>query len=77
MTSVRSAKVSEEAVDLSEFTDLPEDNDVIIDKTPETPQVADVPRGGLAAAIARSREVKQELDKTPRQQAQSQGLKRI
>jgi hypothetical protein len=77
MTSVRSAKVSAEAVDLSEFTDLPEDNDVIIDKTPEAPQVADVPRGGLAAAIARSREVKQELDKTPRQQAQSQGLKRI
>lgn len=33
--------------------------------------------GGLAAAIARSREVKQELEKTRRQQLQEQGLKKI
>lgn len=33
--------------------------------------------GGLAAAIARSREVKQELEKTLRQRAQEQGLKKI
>jgi hypothetical protein len=77
--SAKAAKISaeESKIDLSEFSDLPEDNDEVIDKTPETPEVAAVPRGGLAAAIARSREVKQELDKTPRQQAQSQGLKRI
>ena len=76
--SARAAKafVEEDKIDLSEFSDLPEDNDVVVDKTLPTPEVA-VPRGGLAAAIARSREVKQELDKTPRQQAQSQGLKRI
>jgi glycine cleavage system H lipoate-binding protein len=76
VASARSAKmpVDNVEVDLSEFSDLPEDNDVVIDKTPE---VNEAPRGGLAAAIARSREVKQELDKTPRQQAQSQGLKRI
>ena len=75
-TSVRSAKAQIEntEVDLTEFSDLPEDNDVVVVKesAPETP-----PKGGLAAAIARSREVKQELDKTPRQQAQSHGLKRI
>jgi hypothetical protein len=77
-TSIRSAKAQIEntEVDLTEFSDLPEDNDVVIVKEsalePETP-----PKGGLAAAIARSREVKQELDKTPRQQAQSHGLKRI
>ena len=75
-TSVRSAKaqVANTEVDLTEFSDLPEDNDVVVVKEsePETP-----PKGGLAAAIARSREVKQELDKTPRQQAQSHGLKRI
>jgi hypothetical protein len=75
-TSARSAKAPAQdiSVDLSKFADLPEDNDVIVTKEPivETP-----PKGGLAAAIARSREVKQELDKTPRQQAQSQGLKRI
>jgi flagellar biosynthesis GTPase FlhF len=37
-----------------------------------------VPRGGLAAAIARSQAVKQELMKTPRQLAQEQaGVKKI
>jgi hypothetical protein len=35
------------------------------------------PRGGLAAAIAKSRAIKQELEKTPRQRAQEQGLKKI
>lgn len=44
----------------------------------ETSKAAPVPRGGLAAAIARSREVKQELMKTPRQQAQTRpGVKKI
>jgi outer membrane biosynthesis protein TonB len=33
--------------------------------------------GGLAGAIARSREIKQELDRTRRQQAQDSGLKKI
>jgi hypothetical protein len=32
---------------------------------------------GLAGAIARSREIKQELDRTRRQQAQDQGLRKI
>ena len=79
VSSARSAKTSREEskIDLAEFSDLPEDNDVVVEKTPPAPEVTAVPRGGLAAAIARSREVKQELDKTPRQQAQSQGLKRI
>lgn len=36
-----------------------------------------IPAGGLAAAIARSRAVKQELEKTPRQLAQQQSLKKI
>lgn len=35
------------------------------------------PQGGLAAAIARAKTVKQELEKTAKQQAQSQPLKRI
>jgi hypothetical protein len=35
------------------------------------------PRGGLAAAIARSREVKQELEKTARQRAQEQSVRKI
>jgi hypothetical protein len=36
-----------------------------------------IPAGGLAAAIARQREVKQELEKTRRQQQQGQGLRKI
>jgi len=36
-----------------------------------------IPEGGLAAAIARQREVKQELEKTRRQQAQAQGVRKI
>lgn len=35
------------------------------------------PRGGLAAAIARSREVKQELEKTARQRVQEQSVRKI
>ena len=35
------------------------------------------PISGLAAAIARSREVKQELEKTRRQQQQAQGVRKI
>lgn len=38
---------------------------------------SNIPEGGLAAAIARQREVKQELEKTRRQQQQSQGVRRI
>jgi len=33
--------------------------------------------GGLAAAIARSREVKQELEKTLKQRAREQGVRKI
>jgi hypothetical protein len=50
----------------------------------EIPTVTDEPdldhaetRGGLAAAIARSREIKQELDKTRRQVQQQQSIKKI
>jgi len=36
-----------------------------------------IPEGGLALAIARNREIKQELEKTRRQQQQGQGLRKI
>jgi hypothetical protein len=61
-----------------QFDDLPEDNDVIAEDI-----IADVapsdnePRGGLAAAIARSRTVKQQLEKTPRQLARESSIKKI
>lgn len=46
-------------------------------KTVDTAVASDDPRGGLAAAIARSRSVKQELEKTPRQRALEQPIKKI
>ena len=50
-----------------------------VDDTPIVPVVTLEPgtEGGLAAAIAKSKTVKQELEKTPRQQLQSQGVRKI
>jgi hypothetical protein len=72
-------------VDLSDtFADLPMDEpEDIVAMTPQeqsaTPAaaVSKIPEGGLAGAIARQREVKQELEKTRRQQQQGQGLRKI
>ena len=52
---------------------------VVSDPTVVDDPTADptIPAGGLAAAIARSKTVKQELEKTPRQMAQSQGIKKL
>jgi hypothetical protein len=61
------------------FADLPQDDpaDVAqpVDAVDNTPVA--IPPGGLAAAIARSKEVKQELMKTPRQLAQERGVRKI
>lgn len=46
------------------------------EETVASPAKLEIPKGGLAAAIARSKEVKQELEKTARQRAQEQ-LKKI
>jgi hypothetical protein len=78
-------QVSEPLVDMSDtFADLPTDEpeDTVATATQEqsaTPAaaVSKIPEGGLAAAIARQREVKQELEKTRRQQQQAQGLRKI
>jgi hypothetical protein len=58
--------------------------DPVVDEAPvavSAPPVQDVSvpaaGGGLAGAIARSREIKQELEKTQRQKAQSQGVRKI
>lgn len=58
------------------FEDMPLD-DLDADPAPAVIEPETQTRGGLAAAIARSREVKQQLDKTRRQQQQQQGLKKI
>jgi hypothetical protein len=44
---------------------------------PEPQTISQPTSGGLAAAIARSREVKQELEKTLRQKTQEQGVRKL
>lgn len=58
------------------FTDLPEDNDVVVEQA-ETAEPAEELRGGLAAAIAKAKAVNQERMKTPREMARAQGVKKI
>lgn len=56
------------------------DNDEVVEEVvvvEEKVEEAPAPRGGLAAAIARSQAVKQELLKTPRQLAKESGIKKI
>ena len=85
-TQSAKAQVQQPVVDPADsFSDLP------MDEPPADPEVVPEPvaalepitspapaqGGGLAGAIARTREVKQELEKTRRQQAQAQGVRRI
>jgi hypothetical protein len=80
-TSITKAKrvQREESTEIKKSTPEPETSSVMLTSPPEqAPVITDkIPPGGLAAAIARSREVKQELEKTQRQQTQSQGLRKI
>jgi hypothetical protein len=84
-TSTRAAKQARQEVPNTESIADPFTEDLVVSTEPEsviesaTPTVDDTsaPQGGLAAAIARSRAIKQELEKTPRQRAQEAGLKKI
>jgi hypothetical protein len=78
-TALRKAQAEELSPVVSEdtFTDLPEDNEVIaetvIAETTDSPAL-----GGLAGAIARSRTVQQQLEKTPRQLAREKsGVRKL
>jgi hypothetical protein len=78
-TALRKARAEELSPVVSEdvFTDLPEDNDIVAETVVAESPVA-VPLGGLASAIARSRTVQQELEKTPRQLAQQKpGVRKL
>ncbi len=83
-TSTASAKQAKQEVPEVELTVDPFMEDLVVNQEPvvaaetQEPTVDDgTPQGGLAAAIARSRAIKQELEKTPRQRAQEAGLKKI
>jgi hypothetical protein len=57
---------------------MQEQNSSQTELSQDTPTaIESAPPGGLAAAIARTREVKQELEKTRRQRAQEAALKKI
>jgi hypothetical protein len=77
-TALKKAQAQELSPVASEdtFTDLPEDNDIIAEPATD---VTDSPvLGGLAGAIARSRTVQQELEKTPKQLAkQTPGVRKF
>jgi hypothetical protein len=64
---------------VSRAGEFPESSPAMLAEPPAQDEVASgkIPAGGLAAAIARNREVKQELEKTRRQQQQSSGLRKI
>ena len=75
----RSAPVVEEVVTIEEPVDFVEETvEVIAQPEPVAEETTPIPRGGLAAALAKSQAVKQELMKTPRQLAQEKaGVKKI
>lgn len=80
-TALKKAQTAELSPVVSEdtFADLPEDNDIVAEPLVTESLVAPAtPLGGLASAIARSRTVQQELEKTPRQLAQQKpGVRKI
>lgn len=75
-TSNISAKKSQEQP-LEDSVDLDFDQSVTEITEPKVEETTLPASGGLAAAIARSREVKQELEKTLRQRAQEQGVRKL
>jgi wobble nucleotide-excising tRNase len=80
-TALRKAQDNQFSPVVSEdsFADLPEDNNIVAETiATESPVVTATPLGGLASAIARSRTVQQQLEKTPRQLAQQKpGVRKI
>jgi hypothetical protein len=60
------------------FADLPDDNDVVAETILPVESDTNTGLGGLAGAIARSRTVQQQLEKTPRQLAREKsGVRKI
>ena len=76
VSAKKQSEIKQEVV-TDTFDDLLQEDDFENPPVVPSAKTESVPRGGLAAAIARSREVKQELEKTARQRAQEQGLKKI
>lgn len=65
------------SVELDQALDTPETENNVVSSPDPVVDPAVPSSGGLAAAIARNREIKQELEKTRKQRLQEQGLKKI
>ena len=83
-TSGTSASKKSQAVEQEElviddtFDDLPEDNDIVNEEPVVAESAPAALSGGLAGAIARSRTVQQQLEKTPRQLAREKsGVRKL
>ena len=79
-TALKKAQAEEMSPVASEdiFADLPEDNDIVAETIVSAEPTDTTALGGLAGAIARSRTVQQELEKTPRQLAREKsGVRKI
>lgn len=80
VTSTRAAKKLQEKQATNNEVSAEQEELTLADELVETETIEalKIPAGGLAAAIARSKTLKQELEKTPRQLAQEQqGVKKI
>jgi hypothetical protein len=63
---------------MPDMPEEPKEQEIVTAPPPQDEIAAGrVPLGGLAGAIARSREIKQELEKTRRQKQQDQGVRKI
>jgi len=68
-------EVEQQPVIEDTFEDLPDDNDIVNEEPTIAPAA---PLGGLASAIARTRTVQQQLEKTPRQLAREKsGVRKL
>lgn len=85
-TSSNKARQARQNTQVNTVDDAPQVDDAVLEETlaivtaPPVQEVitaSKIPEGGLAAAIARTKEVKQELEKTQRQKAQAQGVRKL
>jgi hypothetical protein len=78
VVNAKNSQPNEEEIKETEdfFEDVNQDELILSEAEPEAEPESEY-QGGLASAIARTRTVKQQLEKTPRQLAKEAGVKKI
>jgi hypothetical protein len=75
--AVKRQQAVEMPVDIADtFSDLPSDNDLVATPTPADDAASEL-KGGLAAAIAKSKTIQQTKLPTPREAAKAAGVRKI